>query len=301
MSIRSLARLTAVLVFAAFGSVAAHAYDAIIVFGDSYNDVGNLTALAAKYGFVYPPAPYYPGHFSNGPIWIEDVASDWKLPMLPSSTAGGTDYAFAGADLLVESTTGGLPTPSVLDEVGEYLAAHGGKADPKALYVIEGGGNDILDSTDLDARKLACEIARGLHGIEVMLRKAGAKSFLIPELIDVGQLPAAGLGGKEFVKFASETSIYANEELERELAEDTLRPGIEIYRLHVFRTFQAVANSETHFGFTDVTDPCVILSGLTLVSECADPVHNLWWDAEHPTTFGHAFFAVLTEGRLANH
>ena len=81
-------------------------FDKIIVFGDSYNDVGNLTALAAKYGFVYPPPPYYPGHFSNGPIWIEDVASDWKLPMLPSS-AGGTDYAFAGADLLMESTTGG--------------------------------------------------------------------------------------------------------------------------------------------------------------------------------------------------
>ncbi len=86
-----------------------------------------------------------------------------------------------------------------------------------------------------------------------------------------------------------------------ELAFDTLRPGIEIYRLHVFRTFQAVANSETHFGFTDVTDPCVVLDGLTLLSECADPVHNLWWDAEHPTTFGHAFFAVLVEGKLSNH
>ncbi len=300
MSIRPLARLMAVLTLAAFGSLAAHAYDKIIVFGDSYNDVGNLTALAAKYGFVYPPAPYYPGHFSNGPIWIEDVASDWKLPMLPSS-AGGTDYAFAGADLLVESTTAGLPTPSVLDEVAEYLAANGGKADPHALYVIEGGGNDILDSTELDAPKLGFEIAKGLHDMETTLRKAGARSFLIPELIDVGQLPAAALGGPEFVEFASETSIYANEELERELAVDTFRPGIEIYRLHVFRTFQAVADSATHFGFTDVTDPCVILEGLTLVSECADPVHNLWWDAEHPTTFGHAFFAVLTEGRLTNH
>ena len=202
MSIRPVARLTAVLVFAAFSSMAAHAYDKIIVFGDSYNDVGNLTALAASYGLTYPPAPYYPGHFSNGPIWIEDVASDWKLPMLPSS-AGGTDYAFAGADLLVESTTGGLPTPSVLDEVDEYLAylaAHGEKADPNALYVIEGGGNDILDSTELDAHKLACEIAKGLHGIETTLRKAGARSFLIPELIDVGQLPAAALGGPEFVQ-----------------------------------------------------------------------------------------------------
>ena len=195
MSIRPLARLAAVLVLTAFGSVAAHAYDKIIVFGDSYNDVGNLTALAAKYGFVYPPAPYYPGHFSNGPIWIEDVASDWKLPMLPSS-AGGTDYAFAGADLLEESTTGGLPTPSVLDEVAEYLAANGGKADPHALYVIEGGGNDILDATELNAAKLESEIAKGLHEMETSLRKAGAKSFLIPELIDVGSFRRLGCTGQ---------------------------------------------------------------------------------------------------------
>jgi len=290
----------AVLVLSAFGSAAAHAYDKIVVFGDSYNDVGNLTALAAEYGFTYPPAPYYPGHFSNGPIWIEDVAGDWKLPMLPSS-AGGTDYAFAGADLLVESTTGGLPTPSVLDEVTAYLAANGGKADPDALYVIEGGGNDILDATDLDARKLAGEIASGLHKMETTLRKAGAKSFLIPDLIDVGELPAAGLRGPEFVNFAHATSVFTNEQLEIDLAPDVVRPGIAIYRLAVFRTFRGVADSATHFGFADVTDPCVILDGLMLASECADPVHNLWWDAEHPTTFGHAFFAVLVEGKLANH
>ena len=301
MSIRPLVRLMAVLVLTAYGSVAAHAYDKIIVFGDSYNDVGNLTALAKEFGIVYPPAPYYPGHFSNGPIWIEDVASDWGLPMLPSSTPGGTDYAFGGADLLVESTTGGLPTPSVLDEVTEYLAANGGKADPHALYVIEGGGNDILDATDLNAPKLALEIAKGLHEMETTLREAGARSFLIPDLIDVGQLPAAALHGPAFVKFATETSVIANDELEGELAIDFVRPGIEMYRLHVFRTFQGVADSATHFGFTDVTSPCVILDGLALVSECGDPVHNLWWDAEHPTTFGHAFFAVLTEGRLTNH
>ena len=299
MSIRPLARLTAVLVFAAFGSVAAHAYDQIVVFGDSYNDVGNLTALAKQFGIAYPPAPYYPGHFSNGPIWVENVASAWGLPMLPSS-AGGTDYAFAGADLLVESTTGGLPTPSVLDEVAEYLAAHGGKADPNTLYVIEGGGNDILDATSLDSATLASEIAAGLHGIETSLRKAGAKNFLIPELIDVGQLPAAAARGTAFVAFAKATSYSATEELLSALAPDSLLPGIQIHTLQVFRTFRAVNNSQFHFGFTDVTDPCVVLNGLEVASECADPAHNLFWDAEHPTTFGHALFAALVEARLEN-
>jgi phospholipase/lecithinase/hemolysin len=32
---------------------------------------------------------------------------------------------------------------------------------------------------------------------------------------------------------------------------------------------------------------------------CADPDHTLFWDVEHPTVFGHAFFAVLLESRLS--
>ena len=58
------------------------------------------------------------------PIWIEDVASDWKLPMLPSS-AGGTDYAFAGADLLLcsaQKAMGG-PTAGVIAGRRELVRA----------------------------------------------------------------------------------------------------------------------------------------------------------------------------------
>jgi outer membrane lipase/esterase len=299
MSLRTPARLLAAFFLAVFGSLAAHAYDKIIVFGDSYNDVGNIAALAAEYGVVYPPPPYYAGRFSNGPIWIEDVASDWKLPMLPSAL-GGTDYAVGGAELLAETTIDGLPIPSVLDEVGAYLYANGGKADPNALYVIEGGGNDILGATDFDAPVLGGKIAAGLYGIEATLRAAGAKSFLVPDLIDVGALPAAALGGPEFVQFAHAAAVSANQQLEADLAADELLPGIKIHRIAVFQTFQAVVASGTHFGFADVTDPCVVLNGLTLVSECADPAHSLWWDAEHPTTFGHAFFAVLVASKLTN-
>ena len=53
----------------------------------------------------------------------------------------------------------------------------------------------------------------------------------------------------------------------------------------------------THFGFTDVKDPCLN----QLLVPCADPDHTLWWDEQHPTEFGHAFFAILTEARVTNH
>ena len=42
----------------------------IVAFGDSLSDTGN-TYKAVGYT---PSPPYYQGHYSNGPIWLEDLA-----------------------------------------------------------------------------------------------------------------------------------------------------------------------------------------------------------------------------------
>jgi outer membrane lipase/esterase len=284
------------IVLVAFGSMKALAYDSIVVFGDSYNDVGNIYTATSH---LYPPKPYYDGRFSNGPIWIEHIASDWGLPIKPS-LLGGTDFATGGAQLLQSTVDQGLTIPSIEDQVAAYLIATKGKADPHALYVIEGGGNDILDTTTFSS-KLGCDIATALFGIVETLQAAGAKSFLVPDMIDIGQLPAAAFGGPSFVKFASDTTIEVNKELGSKLDALSHHSSVEIIRVPVFSTFLAVANATTHFGFTNVVTPCTVLDGLTVVGECVDRDHHLWWDAEHPTEFGHAFFAVLVEGQVANH
>src|SRR6516165_6857452 len=93
---------------------AAHAdpISAIVVFGDSLSDVGN-TYIAAG----IPPAPYYQGHYSNGPIWIEQLASKLGIAAPTPSLLGGTDYAFGGA----ETGTGMSPkgVPNMLTQVGQ--------------------------------------------------------------------------------------------------------------------------------------------------------------------------------------
>jgi outer membrane lipase/esterase len=304
MSFRFLTRLGSILLVTASVATAAHAaaaaqYDQIVVFGDSYNDVGNIHALAAAHGIDYPPAPYYNGRFSNGPIWIEHVAASFGLPMLPSAAPGGTDFAVGGAELLLPVTLApGLTIPSIEDQVAYYLAINGGHADPKALYVIEGGGNDILNATGGSPQQLGDSIADGIFGIEQSLLDAGATQFLIPDLINVGELPAAATGGVAFVKFAHAASLEANQKLEVLLAPV---PGISFNRIHVYQTFLAVTKDDpTHFGFVNVTDPCLTTSGLTVVSQCPDSDHTLWWDAEHPSEFAQSFFAVLAMGKLTH-
>jgi outer membrane lipase/esterase len=70
-----------------------------------------------------------------------------------ANTPGGTNYAIGGAvDYLVPpgypgTATGNLSPnpllPGVATQIGNYLTSVGGHANPNALYVLTGGGNDI--------------------------------------------------------------------------------------------------------------------------------------------------------------
>jgi phospholipase/lecithinase/hemolysin len=292
---RSLWLFTAIAALA-FMSAAAHAatspYDAIYVFGDSYCDVGNI--YAATNGAT-PPAPYYNGRFSNGPIWIDHVAGAWGLP-IKASLLGGTDYAFGGAYVTIPENVADSIPPSVPQQVALYLSSVNNHADPNALYVIEGGGNDILaaiTANNASVESLAFQIALGISESELALRRAGARHFLIPDLLDVGQLPAASAN----TNFASSASVATNNALDFFLGSEELLEGIHIYRINVFSLFHDVAQDGTHFGFTDVTHPCLNPVIVPLVV-CANPYITLFWDEEHPTSFGHAFFAVTVEANL---
>ncbi len=260
-------------------------FDNLYVFGDSYCDVGNLYAAT---GNTYPPSPYYQGRFSDGPIWLDHVAGFLRLPLTPS-ILGGTDYAFGGAWATAPQPLGTGVIPSVPEQVGLYLQQHGGKADPNGLYIIEGGGNDIVDTTTGSPQVLGYQIALNLVASEEMLRKAGARHFVIPNLFNVGLLPVAA----SKVAFASAASTAANKGLDLLLAPEERIPGVHILRMDVFNLMGAVQSDPTHFGFTDITDPC-----LTTVL-CSDPDHTFFWDTFHPTLFGHAFFAVTLENVLS--
>ena len=267
-------------------------YDAVYVFGDSYCDVGNIffATSVAQPPSPYPPSPpYFAGRFSNGPIWVEHVASAMGLPMLPS-LKGGTDYAFGGAWVTQPQVTPQGTIPDVPQQVGLYLSQHGGKADPNALYILEGGGNDIVGnlSSGISASQLGFEIAAGISEGELLLRRGGAKNFLIPDLLNVGLLPAAQANPS----FATAASLATNKSLNSLLAIEGFLEGIRIRRLPVFALIQAIQTDATHFGFTNITTPC--LNPITL-AVCSDPDHTFFWDTFHPTEFGHADFAVTVE------
>ncbi len=261
----------------------------LYIFGDSYCDVGNVFIAT---GGAQPAAPYYNGRFSNGPLWVDHVAGYLGMPPLkPSLLPGGTDFAVGGAEVTGPVVTTEGTIPSVPQQVALYLEAALGKADPHALYILEGGGDDILNANPSGSpQQLGYQIALGIAESELLLRQAGARHFLIPNLFNVGLLPAAQTN-PAFATFATAASIATNQWLNKLLALESLLEGVRIVRLDAFDLMSAIQSDPTHFGFTDVKNPCLTV--------CTDPDHTLFWDVEHPTEFGHAFFAVVVENTFA--
>jgi phospholipase/lecithinase/hemolysin len=283
--------LTLVCALMQINAWSAPKYDALYVFGDSYCDVGNIYLATAPNN--YPPAPYYAGRFSNGPIGVDHVASVLGVPLTPSLT-GGTDYAVGGAWVTAPQTVpgGSGVIPSVPQQVLLYLSQHGGKADPNALYFLEGGGNDIVKSPSTDPEGLGYQIAVGLAESELALRRAGARHFVISNLFNIGLLPVAAETNR--VAFATAASASANKWLTTLLGFEQLLQGVRIMRVDVNSLMNAVFKDVTHFSFTNVTTPCFNGS-----SVCPDPDHSFFWDDFHPTAFGHSLFAVAIENTLA--
>ncbi len=291
MPILSNLRASAVAVALLGFSLASHAtptttFDAIYIFGDSYCDVGNIF-IATK--GAEPASPYYQGRFSNGPIWLDHLAGTYGLTLKPY-LGGGTDYAFGGAMVLTAVPEGAFSIPSVPEQVELYLSQHNGKADPNALYVVEGGGNDILDATGGSPQELGNEIAFGLASSIELLERAGARNILTSNLLDVGQLPGAKAEG--ISSFATAASLATNKALDLLLLLESFSPRTRIYRIDAYALFQSVLTDPAHYGFNDVTDPCLT------TTVCSNPYVNFFWDEEHPTIFGHSFFAVVAQELL---
>lgn len=257
----------------------------IVVFGDSLSDTGNLfTALGV------PPSPYFNGRFSNGPNWVERLAGSFGLPVLPS-LGGGTNYAFGGA---TTGPTGGTP-PSLLDQFAGYNTAHS-VADPNALYVVWGGGNDMRDALGLGTltaiSNAATTAVANLQTILTGLSTSGARHFLVPNLPDLSKIPSVSSLGSAAATFAaSSASASFNGDLAAMLAGLAPTFAGRIATLDVFGILNSVIASPAAFGLTNVSAQCFSGSPTTLGVVCTNPDSYLFWDGIHPTAQGHAILA----------
>jgi len=282
-------------------SARAAAFDAIYAFGDSLSDAGNIYTLS---GGVSPGAPYVNGEFSNGPVWVQDLATDLGLGPLSPSLAGGTDYAYGTAE------TGATPvhTANTFDltgaggQISQFTSAHP-TADPNALYTIWIGSNDLLDiltsggSMLQDDEDVAAAVTNVDNAINA-LATDGAKNFLILTVPDLGLTPEAIADGSAAQAGASALAMGFNSGLVASADAIAGLGGLNLSILNTYSLLDTIVGDPAGFGFTNVTQPCVTgaspdyTGGTACASTLAEQDKYLFWDNLHPTAAGHAIVAA---------
>lgn len=276
---------------------AAGPYSNMYVFGDSLSDTGNLYIAT---GGTQPPAgqPYFNGRFSNGPVWIDHLAAFIGLPAgATPALLGGNNYAFAGARTGTDATP-----PGVLAQAGGMWAPVHPAADPNALYVVVGGGNDMRDARSAYQTNSAADAAGRLDAAAAavnnlkltvgMLASMGAKNILISNLPDLGFTPEAVMLG--LTAASSDATADFNALVAGLVNLEAFFPGLDIDLLDMAGTSAKIRANPAAYGVTNTSFPCAGFFG-TNGSSCSE---SLFSDVLHPSALAHSFIAAAAESAL---
>ncbi|MBV8091889.1 MAG: SGNH/GDSL hydrolase family protein [Acetobacteraceae bacterium] len=289
-------------------------YDAIYAFGDSLTDIGNLLALTSSGSLPgVPPQPvppiYYIGRRSNGPIWIDYLSGDLGPPISPS-LQGGTVFAYAsgaetGSTPLHQANFTDLTGPT--GQLAQFRQSIP-NPDPKALYTLWMGGNDLFDvfynlgaGGSPNPTAVANASVANMTSFVSAIASLGAKNLLLLTLPDLGKVPVITQDYPSYVSEASALSAYYNQQLVSSLTAEAARDSLNLYVLDVYSLIDAAVADPQRFGFTNVTDPCWTGDFLGQNgTECANPNQYLFWDHYHGTTVTYRILATDAEAVLAS-
>lgn len=185
--------------------------------------------------------------------------------------------------------------PSVQEQVGTFIAnvdvTAGQDAPADALlYSVWGGGNDARDAavamlTSGDANAAFPYVSAFVNSLASSIQALaleGANTFLVPNIPDLGKIPAiiaAGNAASNAVR--NMTAVFnASADAMLDNLQNTL--AINIIKLDTFAFVDNIVMQASSFGFTNVTNACAANPACI-----ADPDGYFFWDGIHPTNTGH--------------
>ncbi len=242
----------------------------IYLFGDSLVDIGNTFSFTD--GAIPPSPPYFEGRFTNGPLWVENLAS-----LIEVDLGRDTNFAFGGArtdnsnafnQLLPESA----PRLPGLEAQVDNFVRQVPQADPDALYVIFAGGNDYINGGATDVQTPIGNLSTAI----TKLAAVGARNFMVPNLPDLGDTPRAIELGGEQQQGISLLSQAHNAALAAALATIEQNPNLNIIPFDINSEIDNAIANPADFGFTNVTDDF-------LTAGATNPDEFIFWDGIHPT------------------
>jgi phospholipase/lecithinase/hemolysin len=271
-------------------------FSAVYAFGDSLSDAGNVSI--ATLGTVPTGDIYSGGRFSNGNVWVQDLAQNLGLPPVKPSLAGGTDFAIGGAETGGTNVHAANPT-DLPSQLGQFVASVPNPS-PTALYTVWAGSNDVLDianSTETPAQQQASVQQAVTNETSVIsgLIAHGAKDLVVMDVPDLGKTPYETARPTSDAASTSLAQSY-NADLGTALQAIMASGAASIDYVNTFGLLDAAIASPATFGLTNVTQP-VWTGNLTDshsgVLNATGAAQNgfLFFDSLHPTATGHALLA----------
>jgi outer membrane lipase/esterase len=297
--------LTICMVFFAFvGAVTAAPLDrftSFSAFGDSLTDDGNLFSLTG-----IPPAPYYNGRFSNGPVWSDHVASEF-------AANGRFTYndAYGGARAIgPQPLDPSFPLDiSLSGQIDRFVAAFPSSPNPvlgsRPLAALWAGANDLFQVigavSQSDAIAVGKAAAQSVMAQAARLNLTGIKDVLIFNLPDLGATPRFAFNPFQTADASAVTQAY-NAELAMGI--DALRAaGANVYAVDTASLFEDLLADPFSFGVLNATIPCLIpgIPNVAPPSYCGAGVAPslAFFDPVHPNATIHAALSREASAVLA--
>lgn len=276
-------------------------YSKLYVFGDSLTDSGNalfFTTRVLPQAPDIPAPPYFQGRFSNGFNFADDLSLRLFQQPAVAAFAGGTNFAVGGATTGTANNAAPVPSGLLVQKDTFLQQLNGSGADPKALYLVYGGSNDLFAAIDDVERNPANKDAIEASAIrdammnlgEIIgdLSARGARHFLVPNIADLGKLPSF-LDGP-LSSFASQASVDFDHSLALLLRGF---PGLDIRTLDVKVAFDAARGGVGSFADTRTACYTGGIEGGVPPEPCSNPDDHLFWDDIHPSARAHSLLADL--------
>lgn len=225
-------------------------FSAIVEFSGALSDNGNYDSIHGT-----SPKPFFEGRTTNGPVAGELLAKSLGLRAYPSmhlvGPAKGTNFAVRDA-----MASGNRPG-DLAGQISAYLDSVDGAADPKALYFVFNGGNDVIQAVMTQDNATTVQLLLdAVDGLERALRRlveAGARHILAPDFIDVSVLPL--IRAQPDPGRAQLISEFYNKSYRRMLLAVEHSLSFRFHRWSFDAFFKRIMNNGAQFGFKNTTDP----------------------------------------------
>jgi outer membrane lipase/esterase len=250
--------------------VTAGAYSDIYVFGDSlFDSGGNASAIATGNGIpgvratnLVGPTYQAGSGEASGKISPQFVAENFGIELV-GSEFGGTNYAVGAhrsADTLESVTTLGGKYTAPAGEFNSYfydLSLNSDKVDPNAMYLLNGGGNDL--GALISGVFTAFDIANNLTAAAKALADNGANYIVVADVPNFAVSPTASVLTNDLINQLNGIIDGQNSALSSQIS----ALDANIVLLNTYKFSEELFEDPSAFGFS--------LSSADLSANCFEP------------------------------